>query len=77
MEVRELLSFYKFPGDDVPVIRGSALCALNGEKPALGRDAILKLMAAGGYMYGGGVLGVFGVCVWGLGCDRWMLSVQL
>lgn len=46
MEVRELLSFYKFPGDDIPVVRGSALCALNGEKPALGRDAILKLMKA-------------------------------
>jgi len=46
MEVRELLTFYKFPGDDTPVIRGSALCALNGDKPDLGRNAILKLMAA-------------------------------
>lgn len=36
----------RFPGDDIPVIRGSALCALTGDKPALGRDAILKLMAA-------------------------------
>ena len=44
--MRDLLTFYKFPGDDVPVVRGSALCALNGERPELGRDAILKLMAA-------------------------------
>ena len=44
--MRDLLNFYKFPGDDVPVVRGSALCALNGEKPELGRDAILKLMEA-------------------------------
>lgn len=46
MEVRELLNFYKFPGDDIPIVRGSALCALKGEKPELGRNAILKLMAA-------------------------------
>ena len=44
MEVRELLSFYKFPGDDVPVIRGSALAALEG-KPE-GEAAIKELMAA-------------------------------
>jgi elongation factor Tu len=44
MEVRELLSKYNFPGDDVPVIRGSALQALNGE--AAGKEAILKLMEA-------------------------------
>eukprot|EP00873_Tetraselmis_striata_P015482 jgi/Tetstr1/435746/TSEL_002657.t1 len=36
MELRELLSFYKFPGDDIPIIRGSALCALNGEKDDIG-----------------------------------------
>lgn len=36
----------RFPGDDIPVIRGSALCALKGEKPELGRDSILKLMTA-------------------------------
>jgi elongation factor Tu len=46
MEVRELLSSYQFPGDDIPVIRGSALCALEGTKPELGRDSILKLMDA-------------------------------
>lgn len=46
MELRELLTFYKFPGDDIPIIRGSALCALNGEKPEIGRDAIMQLMAA-------------------------------
>jgi len=46
MEVRELLSAYKFPGDDTPVIRGSALKALEGEKSDIGEGAILKLMAA-------------------------------
>lgn len=46
MEVRDLLTFYKFPGDTIPVVRGSALCALNGDKPEIGRDAVLKLMAA-------------------------------
>ncbi len=46
MEVRELLSSYQFPGDDIPIIRGSALCALNGTNPEIGHDAILKLMAA-------------------------------
>ena len=46
MEVRELLSSYQFPGDDIPVIRGSALCALENTNPEIGRDAVLKLMAA-------------------------------
>src|SRR6187431_2553379 len=46
MEVRELLSKYQFPGDDVPVIRGSALKALNGEKGPLADEAILKLFDA-------------------------------
>src|SRR3989338_3891801 len=46
MEVRELLSKYNFPGDDIPFIRGSALCALEGKSPELGREAILKLMDA-------------------------------
>jgi len=46
MEVRELLSSYQFPGDDIPIIRGSALCALNGTNPEIGRDSILKLMEA-------------------------------
>lgn len=44
MEVRELLSFYKFPGDDTPIVRGSALQALQGDKPEIGRDAVLQLM---------------------------------
>ena len=46
LEVRELLSSYKFPGDKTPIIRGSALCALEDKKPELGHDAILKLMDA-------------------------------
>jgi len=46
LEVRELLSSYDFPGDDIPVIRGSALCALEDREPKIGRDAVLELMAA-------------------------------
>jgi len=46
LEVRELLSSYDFPGDDIPVIRGSALCALEDREPELGKQAILKLMEA-------------------------------
>jgi elongation factor Tu len=46
MEVRELLSSYQFPGDDIPIIRGSALMALENKEPAMGHDAILKLMEA-------------------------------
>jgi elongation factor Tu len=46
MEVRELLTYYNFPGDDIPMIRGSALMALEDKNPELGHDAILKLMAA-------------------------------
>ena len=46
MEVRELLSKYQFPGDDVPVIRGAAIKALNGEKGPLADEAILKLFEA-------------------------------
>src|SRR5436189_245518 len=46
MEVRELLSKYQFPGDDVPVIRGAAIKALNGEKGPLADEAILKLYEA-------------------------------
>jgi len=46
LEVRELLSKYQFPGDKIPIIRGSALAALEGKTPELGHDAILKLMAA-------------------------------
>jgi elongation factor Tu len=46
LEVRELLSSYKFPGDDIPVIRGSATEALNDGNKDLGHDSVLKLMAA-------------------------------
>ncbi len=46
LEVRELLSKYQFPGDKIPIIRGSALMALEGKSPELGHDAILKLMEA-------------------------------
>ena len=45
MEVRELLSSYQFPGDDIPIVRGSALMALENKDPKLGHDAILELMA--------------------------------
>ncbi|MEQ8826715.1 MAG: elongation factor Tu [Parvibaculum sp.] len=46
LEVRELLSSYEFPGDDIPIVKGSALQALEGGDDKLGRDAILELMAA-------------------------------
>ena len=46
LEVRELLSKYEFPGDDIPIVRGSALMALEEKKPELGEQAILKLMEA-------------------------------
>jgi len=46
MEIRELLDFYEFPGDDTPIVRGSALAALNGDKPELGHDSIIALMKA-------------------------------
>jgi len=46
LEMRELLSKYEFPGDDTPIIRGSALKALEGDKGELGEQAILELMAA-------------------------------
>jgi elongation factor Tu len=44
MEVRELLSSYQFPGDDIPVVRGSALVALENGDPKLGQEAVLELM---------------------------------
>ena len=44
MEIRELLSKYEFPGDDTPIVKGSALCALEDRDPALGEDAINELM---------------------------------
>jgi elongation factor Tu len=46
LEVRELLSRYEFPGDEIPVVKGSALLALEGGDPKLGHDAILALMKA-------------------------------
>ncbi len=46
MEVRELLSKYEFPGDDVPIVKGSALKALEGDKGPIGEQAILQLAAA-------------------------------
>jgi elongation factor Tu len=46
MEVRDLLSSYQFPGDDIPIIKGSALKALEGDTGDLGKGAILKLMEA-------------------------------
>ena len=45
MEVRELLSSYEFPGDDIPIVAGSALAALEGRDDTIGKEAILKLMA--------------------------------
>jgi elongation factor Tu len=44
MEVRELLSSYQFPGDDIPVVKGSALAAVEGRDAAIGEDRILELM---------------------------------
>ncbi|NDH62043.1 MAG: elongation factor Tu, partial [Alphaproteobacteria bacterium] len=44
LEVRELLKSYQFPGDDIPVVRGSALMALEDKNPELGEQSVLKLM---------------------------------
>ena len=44
MEVRELLSSYEFPGDDIPIVKGSALAAVEGRDPTIGEDAINELM---------------------------------
>ncbi len=46
MEVRELLSSYDFPGDDIPIIAGSALAAVEDRDAAIGRDKVKELMAA-------------------------------
>ena len=46
MEVRELLSSYDFPGDDIPIVAGSALAALEGRDDNIGKEKILELMAA-------------------------------
>jgi elongation factor Tu len=45
MEIRELLSKYQFPGDDIPVVKGSALAAVEGRDPEIGEKAIIELMA--------------------------------
>ncbi|MAI68502.1 MAG: elongation factor Tu [Rhizobiales bacterium TMED143] len=45
MEVRELLSSYEFPGDDIPIVKGSALAALEGRDEAIGAHAIIELMS--------------------------------
>jgi elongation factor Tu len=44
LEIRELLSKYDFPGDDIPITQGSAVCALEGKRDDIGHDAVLKLM---------------------------------
>ncbi len=46
MEIRELLSSYKFPGDSIPIVKGSALKAMEGDTSDIGEGAILKLMEA-------------------------------
>jgi elongation factor Tu len=46
MEVRELLSSYDFPGDDIPIVKGSALAALDGKDPKIGEESVLALMEA-------------------------------
>ncbi len=46
MEIRELLSSYDFPGDDIPIIAGSALAAVEGRDPEIGKDKVMELMKA-------------------------------
>jgi elongation factor Tu len=46
LEVRELLSSYEFPGDDIPIVKGSALAALEGRDDEIGKNSILELMEA-------------------------------
>jgi elongation factor Tu len=46
MEIRELLSSYDFPGDDIPIVRGSALAALEGRDDEIGKNSIIALMKA-------------------------------
>ncbi len=46
MEIRELLSKYQYPGDDIPIVKGSALAAVEGKNPELGEKAIVALMEA-------------------------------
>jgi len=44
MEIRELLSKYKYPGDDIPIVKGSALAAVEGKTPEIGEKAVIELM---------------------------------
>ena len=44
LEVRDLLTSYNFPGDDIPIIKGSAVCALEDKQPEIGEQAVLELM---------------------------------
>lgn len=44
LEIRELLSKYDFPGDDIPITQGSAVCALDNKRPEIGHDAVVALM---------------------------------
>ncbi len=46
LEIRELLTSYDFPGDDIPIIKGSALAALEDSNPTIGRESVLELMRA-------------------------------
>lgn len=46
LEIRDLLSSYGFPGDQIPIVKGSALCALEGREDKIGKEAIMQLMAA-------------------------------
>ena len=46
LEVRELLSEYDFPGDDIPIVKGSALAALEDSDTTIGKEAVMELMAA-------------------------------
>src|SRR5690606_11101821 len=46
LEVRELLSSYEFPGDEIPIVKGSALAALEGNSPEIGENAVRELMKA-------------------------------
>jgi elongation factor Tu len=46
LELREMLSYYDFPGDKIPIVRGSALCALEDRDPKVGRESIAELMTA-------------------------------
>jgi elongation factor Tu len=48
LQIRELLSFYQFAGDDIPIVRGSALAAVEGKTPEIGRNGAWARVCAGG-----------------------------